>query len=141
MVLCIHVRVLWYYSQCIYTPGKLNYLPDHGRNRTCAHVLPSKAQLIFHLRHMFMFCLDGCEFVGVYPSAIIFLYPAGSNTLMGKWTTNQRPKFNGEFTGNCSGEMTFPDDRTYRFEYNSATCTVYWDGRNSGKSWQKTTCK
>ena len=89
-----------------------------------------------------MFCLDGCEFVGVYPSATIYSYPAGSNTLMGEWTTSQRLKFSGTFTGNCSGEMTFPDvARTYRFEYDSATCTVYWDGRNSGLEWQKKTCK
>ena len=25
---------LWCYSECIYTPGKLKNLPDHGGNRT-----------------------------------------------------------------------------------------------------------
>ncbi len=93
---------------------------------------------------MFMFCLDGCELAGVYPNApntIIYSYPAGSNTLMGEWSGSGRPKFNGTFTGNCSGEMTFPDHKTFRFEYDSATCTVYWDGRNSGIYWQKKTCK
>ena len=49
-----------------------------------------------------------------------------------------RPTAEGEIIDN-KGYVNYPDDRTYAFEYDPHDKTIYWEGRNSGSKWVKTT--
>eukprot|EP00475_Leptophrys_vorax_P038777 TRINITY_DN690_c0_g1_i2.p1 TRINITY_DN690_c0_g1~~TRINITY_DN690_c0_g1_i2.p1 ORF type:complete len:430 (+),score=129.53 TRINITY_DN690_c0_g1_i2:58-1347(+) len=60
------------------------------------------------------------------------------NKLTGQFLNSPRPAFSGEMTSDTTGYVNFPDDRTYSFEFDANSRTMYWDGRNSGNVWKQT---
>jgi hypothetical protein len=47
-----------------------------------------------------------------------------------------RPEATGYINNEeTEGSMTFPDDRTWSFEFDIKTETIYWGGRMSGYRW------
>ena len=59
-----------------------------------------------------------------------------------KWNNN-RPDASGKINGgDISGKVTFPDDRTYTFNYYKDEETIYWDGDKGETSniWRSARC-
>ena len=57
--------------------------------------------------------------------------------LKGQWLNILRPPFTGCVGADCMGDINFPDDRTYKLEYDRNLKTIFWDGRTSGNVWTK----
>ena len=57
--------------------------------------------------------------------------------LKGQWLNIDRPPCIGYVGADCTGYMNFPDDRTYKLEFDKALGKIYWEGRASGNVWLK----
>lgn len=83
--------------------------------------------------------LDPCEeMTGTYSGGITISYR--DDRLVGEWNVINRLDFYGDVDQDCFGTMTFPDDRSYNFEYDFSGCILYWNGRNSNNKWKKDVC-
>ena len=83
--------------------------------------------------------LDPCEeMTGTYSGGITISY--WDDRLVGEWNVINRLDFYGDLDQDCFGTMTFPDDRSYNFEYDFSGCILYWNGRNSNNKWKKDVC-
>lgn len=65
---------------------------------------------------------------GEYKDAKIYV---DMNVIIGVWNSG-REDFYGTMDTKGNGEMTFPDDKTFKFIWESKTGTIYWTRRNSG---------
>lgn len=57
--------------------------------------------------------------------------------LRGQWLTINRPNFIGYVSADCKGNVTFPEDRIYKLEFDKVSNKIFWEGRTYGKIWTK----
>ena len=57
--------------------------------------------------------------------------------LKGQWLNIDRPPYTGYIGADCTGYMNFPDDKTYKLEFDKVSRKIYWNGRASGNVWTK----
>ena len=78
----------------------------------------------------------GCFYVaGTYNGGkVIIGYHNGQ--LRGQWLTVNRPNFSGYVGADCKGEVTFPDDKIHKLEFDKVLNKIFWGNRKENV-WKK----
>ena len=79
----------------------------------------------------------GCfHIAGTYHAeSVIIGYNNGQ--LRGQWLTVNRPNFTGNVSADCKGKVKFPDDRTYKFEFDKFLNKITWKENVYRDPWRK----